>query len=269
MKNILKILILVLVTSTYANNSINEKSIKGEWKGSYVLNAYVTEINIYIFKSNSTWNALVDFPKRNTYDIPFNVTIKNNQLYLSRTNKRGILTEMKGDLSGNTISGSYQYNSDYMKDKPGLFQLMKSNANVIKGEDMPSFVIKTIDNKTITNATYKNKFVFLDFWSTGCPPCVEKRPKLELLKKKYGSKIEIISISLDKNIEIIEKFRKERFSMNWTHSIPQKWEDPIITKFVPQGLPYGYIINPQGKVVAFANELDAKVLIKTMDRVLK
>ena len=267
MRTFIKIIIFSLIANlSYAENN----TIKGEWKGSYVMNAHVTTINFYINSNDAEQQIVLDIPSRGIYGLSYNLVYTNNQLYFSRTTKSDILIEFKGTLDNNIVTGSYHYNNEYMKDKPGIFQLMKSTASIIKGENLPIFNLDLIDGKTISNNSFKEKYLLLDFWATWCPPCVAKRPKLEKLYKKYSNQIEIVSISLDTNIDVVEKFRKEKYPMKWLHSIkPDKMKDSFIKSFVPSGLPYGYIVNPKGKVIAFGNDLSADKLEATFERLFK
>ena len=266
MKTLLKILIVCLVTNmAYAKQS----SIKGEWKGSYVMNAYVTTINIYINSDKTEQIVTVDVPSKNIYGLEYNLVHNNNELYLSRKNKNDVLIEFKGTLDNNTVIGSYHYNNEYMKDRPGIFQLMRSSAPFIKGDRLPKFNLDLIDGSSVSNNSFKGKYILLDFWATWCPPCVAKRPKLEKLYTEYGDQLEIVSISLDENLDIVDKFRKAKYPMKWMHSIkPDKMKDPFVKSFVPGGLPYGYIVHPNGKIIAFGNDLSAENLADTFERLL-
>ena len=266
MKTIVKILILCFAANLA---SAEEASIKGEWKGAYIINAHVTTINFYVNSNDTEQQILLDVPSKKIYGLEYNLVFKNNELYFKRKNKSDVLIEFKGTLNNNIVTGSYHYNSEYMKDKPGIFQLMRSSAPIIKGDDLPKFNLALVDGSTISNKSFKNKYVMLDFWATWCPPCVAKRPKLEKLYEKYGDQIEIVSISLDATFEIVDTFRKEKYPMKWLHSFkPDKMKDPFVKSFVPGGLPYGYLINPDGKVVAFGNDLNAGELEETFERLL-
>ncbi|NAS32225.1 redoxin domain-containing protein [Flavobacteriaceae bacterium R38] len=265
------ILILAFCSTIISNASIlTTGELKGEWKGAYIMNAHVVNFNMYVKKENNQYKVTVDIPSQNKYNEVYNIKVDGNEFYLSQLNKQNILIEYKGRIEGKNITGSFHFNTEYMKDKPGIFQLMKSNAKFIKGEKLPDFELVTLNQSgRITNADYKGKYLFLDFWATWCPPCVAKRPKLEAINEKLGDKIEIVSVSLDRDIAVVEKFRKEKFPMQWTHVLKaEKMRDPFIKAVVPNGLPYGYLIDKEGRIVAFGNELDAGKLESTVKRVL-
>ena len=254
-----------------ANGSTPLDEIKGEWKGAFIMNAHVVNFNVYISSKGQDLRAMIDIPSQDIFDIPNEVSIEGENICLRRTNKKGILIELVGELEGKVFSGDYHYNSEYLKGKPGVFQLMKSSATIVKGEVLPPFSIASIDeNRTFSENAFKGKVLLIDFWATWCPPCVAKRPKLEAIKQKYGSSIEILSVSLDTDIEKVRQFMKDKYAMDWHHSIKtEQWKDPFIKKFVPTGLPYGYLVDKKGNVIAFGNELGAKTIEKTVDRIMK
>jgi thioredoxin 1 len=47
----------------------------------------------------------------------------------------------------------------------------------------------------------------VDFYATWCGPCQTMMPILDQLKNKMGSKIRILKIDVDKNVDIAEKFK--------------------------------------------------------------
>lgn len=175
-----------------------------------------------------------------------------------------------GNLNGKIIDGTYRYNGDGMENNPGIFQMMKSKSKPIKGAEYPEFNLVTLEGEKITKSDFKNKYLILDFWATWCQPCVQKRPALEAISRNYPNNIEIVSISLDKEKEKVEAFRNDKFPMQWRHFIKtEMFKDAFVREYAPQGLPYGYILNPKGEIVAFGDELKADILEDTVIHILK
>jgi peroxiredoxin len=73
----------------------------------------------------------------------------------------------------------------------------------------PDFTVTTIDGSKVTLSELKGKVVILDFWATWCPPCRQEIPGYVELKKKYGKKIEIIGISVDRSVDPVKEFYKK------------------------------------------------------------
>jgi len=65
-------------------------------------------------------------------------------------------------------------------------------------------------------ADYRGEVLLLDFWATWCKPCHASIPDLQRLSKKSGKKpFRVISISVDRNAEIVPAFVKKK-KMTWT-----------------------------------------------------
>ena len=265
MKPIATILCLTIAASTFG------QPLTGEWKGAYILNSYVTKFNIYILGDAAKQTVHLDLPESNRFDLSCDLLQHGDSLKLSRINNQGNLITFEGKLHDGQLSGRVIMHSESMKDKPGMFQLMKSNAAVFKGQQMPDFELVSMEDQSlITKDRLKDRYYMLDFWATWCKPCVAKRPGLMKIKETLGDKLEIISISLDDSPEVVSTFRKAQFEMPWLHVLKaEKWDDDFIKTYLTEGLPYGYLVNPEGTVVAMGRELDEKNLLKTAERLIK
>ncbi|MEM6737243.1 MAG: TlpA disulfide reductase family protein [Bacteroidota bacterium] len=261
---------LVFVISVCCSSAVNGQSLTGEWKGSFVINAFVQKITGYVIEENASNVIKLDVPERKIYELIYNLKQDGDSVIFSRVNAQGDLFEFKGVRSRNTISGSVTLHNKYMKDKPGMFQLMKSNANILRGQQFPSFSVQTIEGNNISKSDFRGNYLMLDFWATWCAPCVAKRPKLEALKKEHGDQLQIVSISLDKDLKTVKDFRDAKYPMQWYHVLKsEKFKDAFVKAYVPQGLPYGYLMDSEGKVLAFGTDLNAENFEETVIRVFK
>ena len=76
-----------------------------------------------------------------------------------------------------------------------------------KGNPVPGFTLKSLDDRTVSLKDYRGKIVLLDFWATWCPPCVKEAPAIREAYQEYHDRgFEVIGISLDKDREKLEKF---------------------------------------------------------------
>lgn len=115
--------------------------------------------------------------------------------------------------------------------------------------------IKTIYDVSLTNlkgsktsfSDFKGNIILIDFWSTGCIPCIRNAPYLKKLSTEFKTKhLKIISVSLDEYVD------------TWKESI-KKFDFPGIHLFDANGLlstfykviwvPRYIIINSDGTVV--------------------
>ena len=78
-----------------------------------------------------------------------------------------------------------------------------------KGENAPEFDIPALGKGRIKLKDLRGKVVLLDFWSVGCPPCLEATIHMQKLYDKYGSKgFTVIGANLDPYPQMAKNFKK-------------------------------------------------------------
>lgn len=50
--------------------------------------------------------------------------------------------------------------------------------------DAPDFTLETLEGDTVSLSDYRGKIVFLSFWQTWCPPCVQEMPHFDAMMKE-------------------------------------------------------------------------------------
>lgn len=113
-----------------------------------------------------------------------------------------------------------------------------------------SEMIQTSKTATDTEAS----LFFVDFWATWCGPCVYAGEYLSVLQKQYPERFYVVSLS-EENPDIVKRFLKRKPS-ELAIAIDYKGEtfDAINTRT----LPYGMLMNADGKVLWKGNPTDFK-----------
>ncbi|MGF7233223.1 redoxin domain-containing protein [Arachidicoccus sp.] len=119
------------------------------------------------------------------------------------------------------------------------------------GHYAPGFEQKSVNDKAITLASYKGKYVLLEFWASWCEPCRAESPNVLAAYNKYKSKgFDVLSVSLDhvkKNWE--QAIQKD--GLLWTQVSDLKgWKNEVATLYGIQAVPANFLIDPTGKIVA-------------------
>ncbi|WP_367330249.1 TlpA family protein disulfide reductase [Sphingobacterium multivorum] len=108
--------------------------------------------------------------------------------------------------------------------------------------------------KTIKFADLKGKLILLDFWSTGCPSCIEGIPDMELIQQRFQDKVQVVMVNSKRNKDtperIKKRFTKYKEDFNYTPVLPTILNDTLFTSLFPHNtLPTIGIINPEGEFV--------------------
>jgi thiol-disulfide isomerase/thioredoxin len=113
-----------------------------------------------------------------------------------------------------------------------------------------TFATLTGDSIVIANNS-ANTYTLIDYYFAGCKPCNANLPKLEKLKRKFGSKLNIVAINpVDTKPTVIT----HQLKYNLQHTII--WgNDAIASKAYfglpeyPFGYPFYLLISPDGKLI--------------------
>lgn len=119
------------------------------------------------------------------------------------------------------------YKALYLDSPQKQTQNDPASAFHIEGNTTATFTFNDTDGKEFVVAQYGDQFivegydnnlVVFNFFGTYCPACRQEIPMLTELKEKYGDKVQIIGISVDKDLSIeqLKDFKDEmdvEFSM--------------------------------------------------------
>ncbi len=110
----------------------------------------------------------------------------------------------------------------------------------------PSVVFKDGSGRTIDISKQKGKVLFINFWATWCPPCIQEMPSINTLKKQLNEKdILFLMVDVDDNYKKSSKFmEKNKYDLpvyTAVSSVPQE--------FLSGSIPTTVIIDKEGKVV--------------------
>lgn len=115
------------------------------------------------------------------------------------------------------------------------------------GDTLPDYEYIDRSGRACRLSEFLGKTVLLDFWSLGCGGCILSMPSLRQLHEEAGDRLEIVSISLDK--DAAWKRGHEEHPVSWTD-----WRDPSgssgsVRSFKTRGIPTFVLISPQGIVL--------------------
>ena len=144
---------------------------------------------------------------------------------------------------------------DYLED---MKITMKRMENIKVGDDLPDFTLTDLDGQPRGPRDFKGKLLLIDFWSTSCGWCRVANKELVEMYEVYRSKgFEILSVSLDKK-EATWRNSVTQDGLTWTNvRAPEGFKQDIAVKLGVVYLPYNYLVDGDGKILAIEPSLDA------------
>ncbi len=146
-------------------------------------------------------------------------------------------------------------------------------AKTTVGRKAPDFSVKNLeeDQVTFTLASFKDKYVLVDFWATWCSFCVAEMPTLHKAYEAFKDKnLEILSLSCDRKVEDIAPFRAKGNAMPWKHAfLPGGTKHDVAYAYGVTGLPKPVLISPEGKILAVGTALRGEKLLQTLGEFIK
>ena len=114
------------------------------------------------------------------------------------------------------------------------------------GDDMADAELYDLEGKVHHLAELKGKYILLDFWSSGCGPCVMAIPEMGELQQKYADKLAVVSLSSDTEKRWREASAKHQMTwMNWSD---KQQTGGLYAKYGVRGIPHYVLISPEGKI---------------------
>ena len=122
------------------------------------------------------------------------------------------------------------------------------------GKQAPNLSLPDADGRLISLASFRGKYVLVDFWASWCGPCRMENPNVVHAHHEFKNKknFAILGVSLDKTKNDWQQAIQED-SLDWTQVSDLKyWNSKAVDSFQFQGIPFNVLIDPKGKVIASA-----------------
>ena len=112
------------------------------------------------------------------------------------------------------------------------------------------FTIPTAGGTTFKLSAQRGRPVFINFWATWCPPCLEEMPALERLwrAQKDGGFV-MLAVTVDANPKLAAPF-VERHRLTFAIGLDPKME--VANTYGVRALPSSFVIDRDGRLAAVA-----------------
>lgn len=114
---------------------------------------------------------------------------------------------------------------------------------------------------------FKGKAVLIDFWGSGCGPCIMALPEMKEISQKYEDRLAVVSISVD--VKSAWESASKRHDISWWNLNDMQGYHGIFAKYGTGAIPRYVFLSPEGKVVEMWNGYREGLLLEKMEKLLK
>ncbi len=116
------------------------------------------------------------------------------------------------------------------------------------GNIAPNFQLTDYTGKTVSLSDFKGqKGVFVNFWASWCPFCVDEMPLMARVQEKYAAQYETIAVNRGESLETANEFSDKVGVTNKMILLLDK-KDSIYKEYGGFAMPYSLFIDKNGVI---------------------
>jgi cytochrome c biogenesis protein CcmG/thiol:disulfide interchange protein DsbE len=146
----------------------------------------------------------------------------------------------------------------------------QSPSTIRVGLPAPDIELTDSNKNEFKLSELRGSVVFVNFWATWCPPCIEEIPSIERLSRYLAgnSTFKMVTIPYNDDMNKVLGYMKE---MDYTFPVYLDSEGNAAKKFGITGVPETYIIDKKGilrnKVIG-PSDWDSPYVIETLSKLI-
>lgn len=111
-----------------------------------------------------------------------------------------------------------------------------------------AFTLKDMDGNSVSLSDFKGKKVYVNFWATWCPYCIQELPDIErLYKETKDSDLVILVVDIGEDAKTVQDFITQN---KYTFKVLLDTDGAVATRYGINTLPRSFFIDSQGKISA-------------------
>lgn len=129
-----------------------------------------------------------------------------------------------------------------------IMEYMNLPATVKIGDNMVDGKLFDTKGNSRSLSELKGKYILLDFWSSGCGPCIQSFPESKEVEELYKDSLSIVTISEDPKdlwLKSLERYKLE--GLQWNEF--RKGRTGLAAAYGIKGIPHYVLISPEGKIL--------------------
>ena len=129
--------------------------------------------------------------------------------------------------------------------------------NLAIGSVLPDASAQRVGGDLESLSEYRGRVLLLDFWATWCVPCIASLPKVVELQRLLGDRdFEVITISIDAKMELVEQFMDRRMELPFVNWYVGEGSD-LYEDWSIQGVPTYIAVDQDGVVLGRTHDVES------------
>jgi thiol-disulfide isomerase/thioredoxin len=214
------------------------------------LDGYINFVDSYIWQT--TKNIVGE---NDSTDFYFTyMTVLNEEINIDKIKEKLSFNigNYKLDMT-NRLDDVYNFivnNLSKQVDKSKIEKKYKTLKKVEKGAQSPEFQFTDINGNTISLKDLQGKIVYIDIWSTSCPPCMAEIPYQKKLEENYkGKNICFVGINIgDEENHWKNTVKEKQLGGIQLHASDER--DKFFKEYLVRGIPRYILLDVEGKIIS-------------------
>jgi len=127
-------------------------------------------------------------------------------------------------------------------------EVSTANVGLNVGNIAPDFVLPDANGDAVKLSDYRGKVVFVNFWASWCPFCVDEMPDIQNSAKSFGDKVTVLFINRGEKQGTGTSYINFRLPVKIEYPILWDKDESVSKVYILYGMPVSYIIDESGMI---------------------
>ena len=236
------------------SDAIRKLAAAEDYKTNKELQAEVTKRSMSMI--GKTIFGMYSYVKNNPANrvSPYGTFFLINLPYLSEAGKDTLLQVLPASVKADKLGAAIMKTvaSNKAKLDSALANQEANMSKVAIGSKEFDFTQNDTTGKPVSLASFKGKYVLVDFWASWCGPCRAENPNVVKAYQKYKDKgFTVLGVSLDGESTKIAWLKAiDKDGLAWTQVSDLKgWKNEVAKLYDIKSIPQNFLIDPNGVIV--------------------
>lgn len=117
------------------------------------------------------------------------------------------------------------------------------------GQLAPDFALEDAEGNVVRLSDFRGQVVFLNFWASWCPFCVDEMPDIQEAGGKFGDDVVVLFVNRGESISIAQNYIDNVLPVKLTQPVIYDLSEDVYRTYTPGNfMPVSYIIDENGVV---------------------